>query len=210
LTVGDFDASGHDDLAIGVPDDRVGGTMAGAVNVVYGADGGLSTTGNQLWNTDVADVAGEPEPSQWFGGALTSGELNGDGYFDLVVGTPGTNGGAGAIVVLNGGDTGVTAAGSKIWDQDSPAIWNTAEAGDGFGARLGVGNFDGLGLSWIAVGIPGEDLGATTDNGAVQTMRGRLGGMSGLDSRFWAHWTPGIPGSPQSDALFGFIGRAGA
>ena len=211
LAVGDFDNSGHDDLAVGVPGDRVGGPIkAGAVNVIYGADGGLTTDGDQLWHSNVAGVPGDAETDQRFGAALASGEFNGDGHFDVVVGTPGASGRAGAIVVLNGGDSGVNANGAKRFDQDSPWIWNSAEGGDEFGAWLGVGNFDGLGLSWLAVGVPGEDLGKKTGVGAAHSLRGRLGGMTGADSALWARWSSGIPGKIQNDAGFGFIGRAGA
>jgi hypothetical protein len=211
LAVGDFDASGHDDLAVGVPGDRVGGPIkAGAVNVIYGADGGLTVAGNKKWNSNTGGVPGDAASDLRFGSAVASGELNGDGYFDLVVGVPGTNGGAGAIVVLNGGDAGVTSDAAKSFDQDSPWVWEGAETGDEFGARLGVGNYDGLGLSWVAVGAPGEDLGAKVDTGAVHTLRGRLGGMTGKDGALWARWTPGIPGKLQTDAWFGTIGRAGA
>jgi len=211
LAVGDFDSSGHDDLAVGVPGDRVGGTTkAGAVNVIYGADGGLTTAGNKKWNSNVGGVPGDAAGDLRFGAALASGEFNGDGHFDLVVGAPGTAGGAGAIVVLNGGDAGVTADGAKLFDQDTSWVWDNSEAGDEFGAWLGVGNFDGLGLSWLAVGVPGEDLGAKTGNGAAHSLRGRLGGMTGKDSVLWARWSPGIPGKLQVDAGFGFIGRAGA
>ena len=199
LTAGDFDASGHDDLAVGVPGDRVGGTTkAGAVNVIYGADGGLTTAGNQKWNSNVGGVPGDAESGQRFGAALAAGEFNGDGQFDLVVGAPGTAGGAGAIVVLNGGDAGVTADGAKLLDQDTSWVWDDAEAGDEFGAWLGVGNFDGLGLSWLAVGVPGEDLGAKTGNGAAHSLRGRLGGMNGTRQCAVGAMVPRNPGQAPS------------
>jgi len=211
LAVGDFDASGHDDLAVGVPGDRIAGSSkVGGVHIIYGGDGGLTTAGNQKWDSTVDGVPGDAESGQQFGAAVASGEFNGDGYFDIAVGAPGANGGAGAIVVLNGGNAGVTADGAKLIDQDTKKVVSTAEAGDEFGARLGVGNFDGLGLSWLAVGSPGEDLGTKTDAGAIHTLRGRLGGMTGVDSALWARKTPGIPGRLQTDAWFGAIGRAGA
>jgi hypothetical protein len=51
LVAGDYDDNGSDDLAIGVPMDRVVGVRAGAVNVIYGAPAGLNPAngpGNRL------------------------------------------------------------------------------------------------------------------------------------------------------------------
>ncbi|MEM8931249.1 MAG: FG-GAP repeat protein, partial [Acidobacteriota bacterium] len=51
LASGDFNGDGRDDLAIGYPLDNVLGVVnAGNVAVLYGALGGLVTSGAQLWN----------------------------------------------------------------------------------------------------------------------------------------------------------------
>ncbi len=50
LATGDFDGDGFDDLAIGAPLENVGATSdAGLLHVLYGAPGGLSANGNQVW-----------------------------------------------------------------------------------------------------------------------------------------------------------------
>jgi hypothetical protein len=47
----------------------------------------------------------------------------------------------------------------------------TAETGDGFGAAVAVGGF-GRGGGGLAVGVPGEDIGATADAGALNVLYG--------------------------------------
>jgi hypothetical protein len=47
----DFNQDSRDDLAIGVQQEGIGSTdLAGAVNVLVGAAGGLSATGDQIWH----------------------------------------------------------------------------------------------------------------------------------------------------------------
>jgi len=43
----------------------------------------------------------------------------------------------GAATVLHGGTTGVSAAGSRSWTQNSPGTANAAQAGHGFAAAAG-------------------------------------------------------------------------
>lgn len=51
LASGDFDRDGFADLAVGVPGDWVGDVEnAGAVNVLYGSQKGLTAAGDQLWS----------------------------------------------------------------------------------------------------------------------------------------------------------------
>jgi len=94
LAMGDFDANGHVDLAIGVPrEDFVasGSTAvvdAGIVFALYADNGGLGTSGEQFWSQDSAGIASDAENSEFFGLALESGDFNGDGTADLAVGVP--------------------------------------------------------------------------------------------------------------------------
>lgn len=69
LAVGDFDNDGYDDLAIGVPNESIG-SIAGAVNVIYGASSGLGPTGGQIWHQNVYGIDGTAEANEGFGSAL--------------------------------------------------------------------------------------------------------------------------------------------
>ena len=64
LTTGDVDGDGYDDLAIGVPNEDLEGVdNAGAVQVMYGGNGGASYDRTVLLDQGAAlPVAGEPDP----------------------------------------------------------------------------------------------------------------------------------------------------
>jgi len=150
IASGDFDADGYADLAVGIPREDLGGQVdTGAVQVLYGAPGGL-TARDQVWHQDRAGVPGKNEAGDLFGYSMQVGDFQGDGYADLAINVPGKrfdgidrSARSGVIVVLNGSAGGLTAAGAQSW---SP--WNPATAGPEQGIVSGpmgfaVGQFTG-------------------------------------------------------------------
>ena len=167
----DFDDSdGIDSLAVGAPGEDVGTVAdAGAVIVDY-ASGFGGPVGLTVLTQD------RPETGDRFGSALDEGFLDGsDGTVDLVVGAPGeTVGGrpgAGAVSVVKNDDSGFLAAGSQLFYQGAAGVPGTAETGDGFGTAVAVGAFSDEGNA-LAVGVPGEDIGAVADAGALNVLYG--------------------------------------
>jgi hypothetical protein len=66
-----FKGDGYADLAVGVPGEGVDGRDdAGAVNVLYGSVGGLSSAGDQLWHQNQPGVAGSAQADDLFGATL--------------------------------------------------------------------------------------------------------------------------------------------
>ena len=94
---GDLDGDSLPDIAVGAPQESTAAEYAGAVYVIYPQPQGdvpLSTADAKLLGVGENDGAGYA--------LATSGDINGDGYDDLIVGANDASGG-GAIYLLFGG-----------------------------------------------------------------------------------------------------------
>ncbi len=217
LAGGDFNGDGYPDLAIGVPSEDLEDKQdAGAVQVLYGTDQGLTATGNQLWHQDSPGIDGIAESSDGFGRALATGDFNGDGYMDLAVGITGEDiegtQGAGAVQVIYGSAQGLTADGNQLWTQESPGVLGSVANADWFGAALAAGDFNGDGYADLAIGVPGEHVGSGLsgfDSGAVQVLYGTDQGLTATGNQLWHQDSPGVAGVAELHDQFGKALAAG-
>ncbi len=134
-------------------------------------------------------------------------DYNGDGYGDLAIGAPGEDVGshsnAGAVNVLYGSPSGLTATGNQVWTQDSPGVVRSATTNAAFGASLVSADFNGDGFTDLAVGVPFESLGSATDAGGVEVLYGSASGLSSAGDQFWSQNSAGVAGSSDKGDEFG-------
>lgn len=206
---GDFNGDGHADAAIGEP--GLGGA-SGGVHVLYGTADGLTADaqgtapGDQLFTQDTTGVVGTAENGDEFGSAVAVGDFNGDLCADVAIGVPGENNDSGVVAVLYGSlGTGLTATGSQYLSQ-SYSLPSSSEPGDRLGETLAAGSFnnDTDQLIDLAVGGPGEAIGAGHDDGAVWVLYGDTAGLDqGAGAELLHQDVPGVPGVPESGDRFG-------
>jgi hypothetical protein len=214
LAVGDFNNDGYDDLAVGVPNEGIDLVAhAGAVQILYGSVGGLSTAGDQFLHqgaVDGGEIIGAPEENDRFGTTLAVGDFNADGYDDLAVGVPhesvGTTANAGAFHVLRGSAAGITPVGDRIFylGNDMPG---TPTSGDFLGWSLAAGDFDPDSPGdELAVGAPGTWVSGLIYAGAVWIVSDLAGTASSdqLDLD-----TAAMPGDAHAQDQFGCALAAG-
>ena len=141
LAVANFGRNFHADLAVGVPGEVVGTkAAAGAVNVVYGSQSGLTPRANRLWTRDSRRIVGSARAGERFGVELAAEQFGRSRLEDLAVGIPrytlGRTFGAGAVAVLYGSYRGLRAAGNQLWTRASPGISGTPGHSDRFGRAV--------------------------------------------------------------------------
>jgi hypothetical protein len=119
----DFNGDGYADLVIAVPSPGQQ-SRAGGVHVVYGSPSGLGTTGSTF--IDKHDLPGMGQSTSQLDATMVASDFNGDGYSDLALSTPRltVNGqvNAGAVHVIYGSASGLSAANAQIWTQDLPGV----------------------------------------------------------------------------------------
>ncbi len=213
LATGDFDGDGYSDLAIGISELPLSDALpsnAGQVRVVYGSPSGLSRRRSQLWSQNTPGVIGSSEPEDGFGSSLVAANFGRGHQDDLAIGVSGENGQSGAVNVIYGSPTGLTADGNQFWSQASPGVPGKRETGndinlggDSFGATLAAGNFAGTVYADLAIGVPGDRVGHAIEAGSVNVLYGSAAGLTSKGSELWTQNTPGIKGRAKAGDNFG-------
>ncbi|MFI1567876.1 FG-GAP repeat protein [Streptomyces sp. NPDC020490] len=186
VALGDLTGDGRADLVV---DGR------NAVRVVRAGKQGLADTAPRVITQDTPGVPGVKEFGDGFGEDVSVGDVNGDGYGDILAGVPyesfGGRKNAGAFVVIPGGPTGPTGAGTKAFDQNSADVPGVAETDDHFGAAVHLIDANGDGRTEPVVSAPWEDSRA----GAVWVFRATSAGATAKGSFVFGAGTLGTTAS---------------
>ncbi|MFZ1322618.1 MAG: FG-GAP-like repeat-containing protein [Ignavibacteria bacterium] len=149
-------------------------------NVYFGSASGLSATPNNslIANSGISSINNT---------VSTAGDINGDGYSDVIIGSSNTNSGTGAVLIYYGSATG------------SNLTPNTTLTGSQAASLYGVsvstaGDADGDGYSDIIVGSSEYDNGQTNE-GIAYVYRGSSSGL--ITTPYWTYE------SNQADSKFG-------
>ncbi|MEU9474192.1 FG-GAP-like repeat-containing protein [Streptomyces sp. NPDC048191] len=181
--IGDVNGDGYGDLITGISsDDSMSGGPSGwahkggEIQVLYGGPHGITADQHpEVFHQDTAGVPGTAENGDEFGQSLSVGDVNGDGYADVLVGSPGeavgTHMSAGTAVLLRGSASGLTTAKATGYTQDTADVPGAVETGDQFGAAVHLADLDHDGKAETVVGAPTEN-----SDGCVWVARGSASG----------------------------------
>ena len=206
LATGDFNGDGYDDVAIGVPGEDIGSRRdAGLVMIMHGQSTGLGTPKDL--HQGKSSIKGSAEAGDLFGSSVATGDINADGYDDLVVGAPGEGIGkrndAGLIHVFYGSETGLTTTNDKGYSQNTPGVNGGSEPGDLFGESVAIGDVNGDGFGDVIIGAPGEGIGKRNNAGIIHVLFGSENGLTTENDIHYHQNTPGVAGGAEAGDRFG-------
>ncbi|MEV7678000.1 esterase [Streptomyces sp. NPDC088341] len=202
---GDINNDGYADLVFGSPadsDDLNEWLLdGGTVDVFLGGPGGPSgPDADQHWNQTTIGASGDDKTGDRFGGAVTVGDVNGDGYADAAISAPANDikslTDPGTVWVMRGTSRGLTPRDLSSISQSTPSVPGDNEDHDWFGGALRLIDANQDGSAELIASAPGED----TDDGAAWVFPGTSGGPTAKGS--WS-FNGATLSAPSPDARFG-------
>jgi hypothetical protein len=140
-SAGDVNGDGYDDVIVGEPEARFGSTW-GQVSIFLGSVSGLPSSPSMiLYQTGDLSIVR-------FGSAVSSaGDVNGDGFDDVIIGMPGANG-PGLVYLYMGSSSGLSSTPALVLNGLPTSLAR-------FGASLaGAGDVNGDGFDDVIIGAP--------------------------------------------------------
>ncbi|HKQ20376.1 MAG TPA: FlgD immunoglobulin-like domain containing protein, partial [Candidatus Eisenbacteria bacterium] len=144
-TAGDTNGDGYDDVIVGAPWNDAGGSSAGRAYVYHGGPGADAIADLVLTGGSISSQLGKS--------VKAAGDVNGDGYADVIVGAP-TNSAGGT----NAGRAYVYYCGPGA-DAIADVVLTGTTSNNLGGSVSGAGDVNRDGFSDLIVGVPGSNTG---------------------------------------------------
>ena len=198
-SAGDINGDGYGDVVIGAPRYDTGTSVDGAVFIFHGGAAGIASGLDSSADTQ---ILGQPNNS-FFGTAVASaGDVNGDGYGDVIVGDPGY--GYGAAWIFHGGPGGIASGTAATADGQIEAN----SYADAFGTSVAAaGDVDGDGFGDVIVGAPGLSHPEVLEGGALVFRGSAMGIPAGSEATAYSVFESNIAWLPPP---FGYLMEFGS
>ena len=185
VLIADLDGDGYGDLAVGSPLDDSMSVDDGAVYIFSGdgLGGSLSVGSDEDLHIESPTSAYSSIEKKKTGAALATGDFDGDGYTDLLIGAPGEDPGAsnaGAAYVYLGGASIFASAAVSL--DDYHVHLKGVSTTDRAGTAVAAGDFDNDGADDIVVAAPYADPTATGAGSVYGVFGGALSGSLDLST----------------------------
>ncbi len=171
-TAGDVNADGYADIIIGALEAKVGSIAVGQAYLFLGSGAGIASCDFTSTCTPAATFSGA-ETDGLFGAAVSSaGDINDDGYDDIIIGAPEEAAGNGRVYLYHGGPA---LTGELDSSQANTSIEGEADKSLHGEEVATAGDVNGDGIDDIVIGAP--ELDSDTRNGKVYIFAGAAGGI---------------------------------
>ena len=166
-SAGDVNGDGYEDAIVGAIGQNGNTTDSGQAYIFYGSEDGLTSDQDYVYPSDGAR-------NDEFGTAVSwAGDLDADGYDEVLVGAPGVDTDAGTAYLFFGSATGIV---TSSWEETEAS---DRASDDDFGRALdGGGDLDGDGIPDLIAGALGDDDGGSSSGSAYAY----LGTSTGFDA----------------------------
>lgn len=211
VATADLDCDGYADLVVGAPMfDNPGAVDSGNVTMLYGDSSGFTASSAQHV-LDSENFGASLGAGDRFGFAVDAVEDLGQGgtpapdAYGIIVGIPYRNAGgvwdSGAVAAKTAIDGGTN---TQWIDQETPGVPGGSATGDRFGYSVTFGQFDSAGTIDVLVGAPYEDVGSSSDAGAVTRLDDLYGDEFGSAS-WMTQDSSGVPDTVEKGDEFGRV-----